>query len=161
VAVAQLVVVRRMSASLLASEFPEDPIGVLRAGWQYLATYYAIAGVVVFLAWKLIKASRFTYSTIGRSIIAAILAIIFTPSEVSDFFLFNLPGPAVLGLTFLLIALPSAQQTSPSGPPPFLDWHIWAVIVGYYILPILVTFALAYAALSAYARSHRPVTLNA
>src|ERR1700680_2927574 len=95
-----------MREPLLASHFPEDPIMVLRAGWQFLATYYAVAVIIVFVLWKLLKASRFTYSKRGRIVLSGVLAVIFAPSEVSDFFLFNLPGPAVLGLVLLLISLP-------------------------------------------------------
>jgi hypothetical protein len=150
-----------MSTPLLASHFPEDPIMVLRAGWQFLATYYAVALVIVFVLWRLLKASRFAYWKRGRVIIAGVLAVIFAPSEVSDFFLFNLPGPAVLGLVLLLISLPFWESTVPSAPPAFLDWHMWALILGCYILPLLITFAVAYGALTLYARSHAPASSHA
>jgi hypothetical protein len=143
-----------MSAALFASSFPEDPIMVLRAGWPFLATYYAVAGIIVFVLWRLLKASRFSYSTRGRAITSAILTIIFAPSEVSDFFLFNLPGPALLGLVFLLIALSSAEPASPSA---FSDWHAWVGFLGViaiYVVPLVITFAIAYGVLSFYVRSH-------
>ena len=157
---AYLFLVRRMVTPFLA-DFPEDPIMVLRAGWQFLATYYAVATIVVFVLWKLLKASRFSYSKRGRAITSAILAIIFAPSEVSDFFLFNLPGPAILGLVLLLLALASAEPASPSA---FSDWHAWVSFLGIlavYILPLLVTFAIAYGVLSLYVRSHAQVPSNA
>src|SRR5690242_5681443 len=150
-----------MSARFLASDFPEDPIMVLRQGWQFLATYYAVAAIVVFALWRLLKASRFSYSKRGRAITSAILAIIFAPSEVSDFLLFNLPGPAIFGLALLLVALSSGEPNSPSALPVFLDWHIWLLILGCYIVPLLVTFGIAYAFLSIYVRTHPPVSSNA
>lgn len=127
----------------------------------FLASYYAVAVIIVFVLWKLLKASRFTYSKRGRIVLSGVLAVIFAPSEVSDFFLFNLPGPAVLGLVFLLISLPFWESTVPSTPPAFLDWHMWALILGCYILPLLITFALAYGALTLHARSHAPVSSHA
>ena len=96
VAVAQLYLVRRMRP-LLASEFPEDPLFILRAGWPFLAAYYVVATLIVFFLWRTLKASRFAFSTKPRIITASILAAIFAPSEVSDFFLFNLPGQPRLG----------------------------------------------------------------
>ena len=100
--------------SLLASEFPEDPVLVLRAAWQFLAAYYVVATVIVLFVWKALKASRFVYSTKQRLITAAVLAAIFAPSEVSDFFLFNLPGPAAAGLFMLLIAMALIIFSQPS-----------------------------------------------
>ena len=147
-----------MCAFLLASDFPEDPLLVLRTGWHFLAAYYVVAALVVFVLWKLLKASRFTHSFKHRAITAAVLAAIFAPSEVSDFFLFNLPGPAIAGLFMLLIGLAFA---APSNPVALLDPHIWMMIAAYYVVPLLVVFAIAYSALWIYSRSHRHVAVNA
>src|SRR2546423_11935464 len=49
--VAQLFLVRRMSV-FLASEFPEDPLFILRSGWPFLVAYYIVATLVVFFLWK-------------------------------------------------------------------------------------------------------------
>jgi hypothetical protein len=155
--VAQLFLVRRMSV-FLASEFPEDPLFILRSGWPFLLAYYIVATLIVFFLWKALKVSRFAFSTKHRIITAAVLAAIFTPSEVSDFFLFNLPGPAAAGLLMLLIGLAFA---APSNSAALLDSHLWVMIGSYYCLPLLVVFLFAYFALCIYSRSHPRVTSNA
>jgi len=151
------ILVRRMSA-VLASEFPEDPLFILRAGWPFLVAYYIVATLIVFFLWRALKASRFALSTRHRIITGAVLAAIFTPGEVSDFFLFNLPGPAAAGLLMLLIGLAFA---APSNPAALLDSHLWMMIANYYFLPLLVVFLLAYFALWTYSRSHSRLTSNA
>jgi hypothetical protein len=144
----------RMSASLLASEFPEDPIFILRAGWYFLVAYYVVATVVVFFLWKSLKASRFAHSTKQRLITAAVLAAIFAPSEVSDFFLFNLPGPAAAGLLMLLIAILLVIVSQPGALLTGKFWLGFAQTVGgYYLLPLCVTFVIVYAILWIYSRS--------
>jgi hypothetical protein len=137
-------------STALASEFPENPLFVLRAGWPCLMAYYIVAGVIVLLLWRSLHAWRFVHSTKPRIITATVLAAIFAPSEVSDFFLFNIPGPAVAGLFMLFIALAFAA------PIGFFEPKIWAMIAGYYLLPLLLFFTVAYLVLWVYARSHRP-----
>ena len=141
--------------SLLASEFPEDPVFILRAGWYFLFAYYVGALVVVFYMWRSLDASRFAYVTKHRVILAAVLAAIFTPSEVSDFFLFNIPGPAAAGLFMLLIAMALVIVSQPSALLTGKFWlGVLQTIAGYYLLPLLVVFVIAYAALWIYARAH-------
>ena len=143
---------------ILASEFPEDPLMVLRAGWQFLVVYYIVATVVVILLWRSLRASRFSHKARPRVITAALLAAVYTPGEVSDFFLFNLPGPAVAGLGLLLIGLAFA---APSNPSALLSPSLWGMIAGYYLLPFILVFAIFYAALFVYSRAHHEVTVNA
>ena len=150
-----------MRLSLLASEFPEDPVLVLRAAWQFLAAYYVVATVIVLFLWKALKASRFVYSTKQRLITAAVLAAIFAPSEVSDFFLFNLPGPAAAGLFMLLIAMDLIIFSQPSALLTASFWFGFGkTLGGYYLLPLLVVFGIAYAALWIYSRSHQRAPSN-
>jgi hypothetical protein len=143
---------------ILASEFPEDPLMVLRGGWQFLVVYYVVATVVVILLWRSLRASRFSHQAMPRVITAALLAAVYTPGEVSDFFLFNLPGPAVAGLGLLLIGLAFA---APSNLSALLSPDLWGMIAGYYLLPFILVFAISYAALFVYSRAHHEVTVNA
>jgi hypothetical protein len=144
--------------ALIASEFPEDPLLVLRAGWQFLVVYYIVATVIVAFLWRSLRASRFVHKTKPRVITAALLAAVYTPGEVSDFFLFNLPGPAVAGLGLLLIGLAFA---APSNPSALLSPSLWGMIAGYYLLPFVLVFVIFYAALFVYSCIHREATLNA
>lgn len=148
--------------TLLASEFPEDPLMILRFGWQYLVAYYVVAGLIGMVLWRALKVARFTRSPKQRAITAAIFAAVFAPSEVSDFFLFNLPGPAVAGLVMSLTAFAIIIVSQPAA---ILKASVWggffSVVGGYYLLPLLVVFAIAYAALWIYARSRGRVVANA
>jgi hypothetical protein len=139
----------------LLAEFPEDPVLVLRAGWYFLVAYYVAALVIVFVMWRSLNASRFAYMTKQRVILAAILAGIFAPSEVCDFFLFNLPGPATFGLLLFLIAMVLGIVSQPGVLLKASFWlGLGKIVGGYYLLPILIVFAIAYAILSIYSRSH-------
>jgi len=143
---------------ILASEFPEDPLVVLRAGWQFLVVYYIVATVIVIVLWRSLRASRFSHKARSRAITAALLAAVYTPGEVSDFFLFNLPGPAVAGLGLLLIGLAFA---APSNPSALLSPSFWGTIAGYYLLPFILVCAICYAALFVYSRARHEITVNA
>ena len=142
--------VRRMPV-LLASEFPEDPLMILRYEWPFLAVYYALAIPAVWCVWRSEGASRCLRSRKSRIIAAAILAAVFAPSEVSDFFTFNLPGPATVGLLLLALALPFAALSNPSA---LASPALWVGIATYYFIPLLVVFTVAYVVLSLYHRSH-------
>jgi hypothetical protein len=144
------------------SHFPEDPLMILRFGWPFLVAYYVVATVIVVVLWRVLKASRFTYSSKQRVITAAVLAAIFAPSEVSDFFLFNLPGPAVAGLFMLLLAFGFIAVSQPAALLKLSTWGSFlGLITGYYLAPLLVVFVIAYAALSIYARSREHVAPHA
>ena len=163
VAAAQLCLVRRMHALLVSvglvtptatpesAHFPEDPILVLRDGWGFLLAYYIFAAVGVLVLWRVLRASRLLHSAKGRVILAALLAAVFTPSEMSDLFLFNLPGPAAVGFFMLLIGLVFAVASNPLG---LLNAGLWWMVTTYYLLPLLGGFAIAYSALWLYHRSH-------
>jgi hypothetical protein len=153
-----------MTALLAAgsSEFPYDPILVLREGWQCLVAYYIVATIVVFCVWRVVHASRFLRATKPRVVTAAILAGLYTPGEVSDFWLFTLPGPAFAGLLLLLVALALGAASHPAMLLKLSTWSgMLGLIGGYYILPMLVVFVIAYAALSLYSRSLVRVAPNA
>ena len=148
--------------TLLASEFPEDPLMILRFGWPYLLAYHVVTGIIVVVLWRALKAARFTHSPKQRAITAAVLAALFAPSEVSDFFLFNLPGPAVAGLAMLLFAFAMIIASQPAAILTASFWGgFFGVVGGYYLLPLLVVFAMAYGALWVYSRSHGRVVANA
>jgi hypothetical protein len=139
---------------VLASEFPENPLMIFRFGWQFLVCYYVVAAIMVVMLWRALKPSRFVHSRKHRVITAAILAAVFAPSEVSDFFLFNLPGPAIAGLLLLIVALALGAAAYPAMLLKLSTWSalIW-LVAGYYILPLLVVFVIAYVALSLYSHS--------
>jgi hypothetical protein len=144
---------------LVASEFPEDPLMILRFGWPSLVCYYIVAAIIVAILWRALRPSRFVHSRKHRAIIAAILAAVFAPSEVSDFFLFNLPGPAIVGLGLFLIAFVLIIASQPAAILKLSFWGgFFGVLGGYYLLPLLAVFAIAYGILSIYARSraHMP-----
>lgn len=133
--------------------FPADPIAVLQYGWPCLVAYYVVAALITFLFWRRFGAARFTRSPRQRVIAAAILAAVFAPSEVSDFFLFNLPGPAVVGLLPLLFAIVLIVVSQPAVLLKATFWGGFVGIIGgYYILPLLLVFLIAYGTLFLYAR---------
>ena len=96
-------------------------------------------GVIVFPS-AICERYRLSHPRRWRMYFAAYLALIFTPSILSDFFLWSIPGPATIGL--LLI-----------GPSVFSsDQRIATImlVVTYYLLPILAGFAVFYVAMSLY-----------
>jgi hypothetical protein len=74
----------------------EIPLAVLFA-------YYLVAALVIWLVHtRWCGKRRASNPRRYRVIFALTLAIVFTPSVISDFWLFMIPGPAVLELLFLL-----------------------------------------------------------
>jgi hypothetical protein len=71
---------------------------------------------------------------------AAYLALILTPSILSDFFLWRIPGPATVGL--LLIGPSVFFPEQRAGVP--------TLVTLYYLLPLLAGFIVFYIALSLY-----------
>lgn len=70
-----------------------------------------------------------------RLIFALVLALVFTPSVISDFFLFMIPGPAVLELLLLL-------------PSVFVHpWLVLYLITIVCLLPLTAGFGIFYFAL--------------
>ena len=80
--------------------------------WPYLLVYYIVAAIIVFLLARRLGIARFSRSHRERAIAAVILAAIFAPGEVTDFFLFILPGPAVVGLLCLLLGCPDRGRSA-------------------------------------------------
>jgi hypothetical protein len=74
-----------------------------------------------------------------RLLLAAYLALVFTPSVITDFFLFRFPGPAFLGFLFLIPGTLAHMFSQPS----ILPFVLRATAV-YHILPLGGGFALAY-----------------
>jgi len=140
------------------SHFPADPLLVLQSGWPFLAAYYVIATIIVFLLWRALRASRFLHSRRRRGITAIVLSAVFTPSEVSDFFLFNLPGPASVGLVIFLIVCVMIMFSEPTA---LLKPELWSTLGLYYFLPLFVGFLVAYAVLSVCARVAPPLPASA
>jgi hypothetical protein len=129
------------SPTVADPHFPVDFIDMLRLEWPFLATYYVIAVPVVIIFWRRLKISRRLHSVNGRMAAATMLAAVFTPGEVTDFFLFNHPGPAVIGLFMLQIT--AVLTVSPALIP---------LGIFIYVLPMALAFAFFYAALSLYHR---------
>jgi hypothetical protein len=106
-----------------------------------IVPYFLIlsVGVVVFPS-AICERYRLSHPRRWRMIFATYLALIFTPSILSDFFLWSIPGPATIGL--LLI-----------GPSVIFGDHRIAalvLVVKSYLLPILAGFVVFYVALSLY-----------
>jgi hypothetical protein len=106
-----------------------DIFAALRQGWIYLVVYYIVAVAITFFVWRVFRLSRFLRSRKSRLILAGVLAVVFTPSVISDFFLLMIPGPAVVGL---LLILPASVHD-----PVFL----WVALV-YYIIPLFIVFCI-------------------
>ena len=141
---ADLILVRRMIAQIASPtplpeqpHFPVDFIDMLRISWPILAVYYVIAIPAVILAWRALKVARYLHSAKCRLLAAAVLAAAFTPGEVSDFFLFSVPGPAIAGLVLLFLAAASV------GSPAIL---LLGLLI--YVLPLSLVFGVFYAALT-------------
>ena len=99
----------------------------LERGWPFLAAYYLVTIPLVVFLWRRYRISRFLYPFKSRMILAAVLAAIFTPSLVGDFWLFSVPGPAIAGLLLILPAIIFA--------PEYI-----VVALTYYIIPLGVAF---------------------
>lgn len=108
-----------------------DIIAAFRQGWVFLAVYYVITVSVAVFVWRKCRLSRFLSRRKSRLILAAAFALLFTPSVISDFWLFMIPGPALLGFLFILPSVISYPQ--------FL-----LVELVYYVLPMAVGFGITY-----------------
>ena len=104
-----------------------DLIAALRQGWVCLLVYYIVATAITVFVWRRFRISRSLHSPKPRLILAAVLAAVFTPSVISDFWLFMIPGPAIIGLVLILAA--SLLR------PVFL----WVALI-YYLIPPVVVF---------------------
>jgi hypothetical protein len=117
-----------------------DPVPVFRDGWRYLVGYYVIAAFTT-LALRFVLRPFLSMNSLKTRIVwSAILAALFTPSIVSDFWLFSLPGPAVVGLAMtLLTGMLSGALAYPTGTVLFV-----LVISVAYLIPLLLGFGVAY-----------------
>jgi hypothetical protein len=104
-----------------------DIILAYRQGWPWLLIYYFVAGTITFLVWRHEHLSRYLHSPKPRLILAAVLAAVFAPGVISDFWLFMIPGPAVVGFVLMLPVVVIS-------PLAFL----WASL--FYIVPLVVVF---------------------
>jgi hypothetical protein len=96
--------------------------------------YYVLGAIVTCVVYTRCRERRAANPPRYRMLFASALALVFTPSVITDFFLFMIPGPAIAG--FLLL-LPSVF-----GHPDLL-----LVELLYYILPMAVVFSLSYVVL--------------
>jgi hypothetical protein len=120
-----------------------DFVWALEDYWRMLAVYYAVIIMITVFVWWQFGLSRFLHQRKGRVILAAVLTVLFTPSVISDFWLFMVPGPAVVGLLFILPA--SVIQ------PVFL-----LVALAYYIIPLAAVFYIIRFVFWACERHHAP-----
>jgi hypothetical protein len=81
-----------------------------------------------------------------RILLAAYLALVFTPSIVTDFFLFRFPGPAFLGFLFLI-----PGTLANISHPGFVSSVLRATAF-YHLLPLVGGFAVAFLLLWACSR---------
>jgi hypothetical protein len=111
-----------------------------------LLPYIAIA---LFGAWWFLRAKyrawKLSHPVRHRIYFAAYLAIVFTPSVITDFWLFMIPGPAFVGLTLLFPAILFSESRA----------AILYIITLYYILPMLGGFTMFYLSLWGYSRLRR------
>jgi hypothetical protein len=119
-----------------------DICAALRQDWIYLAVYYIVAVPITLLVWRQFRLSRFLHSRRPRLILAAALAVVFTPSVISDFFLVMIPGPAVLGFLLLLPTMVMKLFSDPG-----LVFAVFGTTCVYHLLPMSVCFAVGYAIL--------------
>jgi hypothetical protein len=96
--------------------------------------YYVIAAIVTCLISTRCSQRRTTNPSRYRMIFAAALALVFTPSVITDFWLFMVPGPAIAGFLFLL-------------PHIFTYPHLLLDELIYYVVPMALAFCLSYAVL--------------
>ncbi len=115
--------------------------------WQIplaiLFGYYLVAAAVIwFVHRKWCSKRRAANPRRYRWFFALVLALVFTPSVISDFFLFMIPGPAFLG--FLVLVPGMLVQL-------FSDLRVFVAILVttfvYHLLPLLLSFSVAYAVL--------------
>jgi len=102
--------------------------------WQIplaiLCVYYVIAGLVIRYACRAWTRRNPHAPRRHRIWFAIVLSLIFTPSVISDFFLFMIPGPAILGL---LLILPGTIMHAPEVPSMLLVpliCHVFPLLLG-------------------------------
>ena len=111
-----------------------------------LVAYWLVAALVVgFVQRRWCSKRRADNPARYRFWFALVIAIIFTPSLVGDFWLFAVPAPAILGLLWFL-------------PVGFLAPVYWLVALVYYVLPIVLVFVIAYVTLRRQDRRLYPKT---
>jgi hypothetical protein len=114
----------------------------------------AYLGVVVVGIWYFrrprIRELRTIHPAQHRVLLAAYLALVFTPSVVSDFFLFMVPGPALLGFLFMI----PGTLVHMFSDPGILASTLRLTAV-YHILPLAAGFFVAYLLLWVYSRVRR------
>jgi hypothetical protein len=106
-----------------------------RVAFILLTAYWALAASIVWLVHRYWCSKRRAGNPSRyRFWLALVIAIIFTPSLISDFWLFAFPGPAIFGLYLCVFA--------GFGQPAY-----WFAALLYYVLPMALVFAIAYAVL--------------
>jgi|SRR6266480_4727298 len=107
----------------------------------FLAVYWGLAASIIwFVHRRWCSKRRAENPPRYRFWLALVIAIIFTPSLISDFWLFAFPGPAIFGLVLCVLA--------GFGQPAY-----WFAALLYYVPPMALVFAIAYAVLRY--RDHR------
>ena len=96
--------------------------------------YYVLAAIATCLVSTRCSRRGITNPSRYRIIFAVALALVFTPSVITDFWLFMVPGPAIAGFLFLL-------------PHIFTYPHLLIDELIYYVVPMAFVFCLSYAAL--------------
>ncbi len=106
-----------------------------RIAFILLVAYWAfVASIIWFVYRRWCSKRRAGNLSRYRFWLALVIAIMFTPSLISDFWLFAFPGPAILGLVLCVLA--------GFGQPAY-----WFAALLYYVLPMALVFAIAYAVL--------------
>ena len=116
-----------------------DALGIL-----WLASpLVAYLGFVVVGIWYFRRARtrrlRASHPAQHRVLLAAYLALVFTPSIITDFFLLYVPGPAFLGFLFLI----PGTLVHMFSDPQLLPFALRATAL-YHILPLSAGFFVAY-----------------
>jgi hypothetical protein len=107
----------------------EVPLAIL------FAYYVCAASVIWFVHRRWCSKRRAANPRLYRLIFALVLAVVFTPSVISDFWLFMIPGPAILELLLLLTGI------------VLRPWATLYVISIVCLLPMAACFGIFYFAL--------------
>jgi len=106
-----------------------------RIAFILLCVYWTLAASIIWFIHRRCCSKRRADSPRRYSFwFAFVIAIIFTPSLISDFWLFAFPGPAIFGLYLSVLA--------GFGQPAY-----WFAALLYYVLPMALLFAVAYTVL--------------
>jgi len=103
--------------------------------WPGIWIYFCIWCVATFFVVRHLFRRRDCYSCTRFTglLRSALLAMVVTPSIISDFFIVFLPAPALMGFLFMLPAILSPQH-----------WDILPAIGLFYILPWIIATSLIY-----------------